>query len=321
MTPPATLHLQSIQYQGLCSGPRVIVTGAVHGNEPCGTEAIGRVMREIDAGVLRIAAGSVTFVPVTNPLAYARAQRIGERNLNRKLFPSARPRDFEDRVANWLCPLLARHDVLLDLHSFNAGRRPFCMVGPCDNDGTLEPFAHAAQERALALRLGVQRFVEGWLAAYAKGVRRRIDPRDASRLASELGYGVGTTEFMRRSGGYALTLECGQHVDPAAIEVAYRAIKNTLAFLGVIDAPRPAPVPAQEIEALTMADVHDKVGAADAFSRAWASFDPVRKGGLIGTRADGAPVLAGCDGAILFPDAAAEAGQEWYYMATINPQS
>ena len=230
MTPARQLHFKSINYTGLASGPRLIITGAVHGNETCGTKAIRRVMEEIDSGKLHIAAGSVTFVPVTNPLAFALGQRAGERNLNRNLFPNEAPQDFEDQVANWLCPLLAQHDVLLDLHSFNANSQPFVMVGPRNNGGPLEPFRHAEQERALARRLGVQRFVDGWLATYGAGVQRRMGKGDAAQLEMVLRYGVGTTEYMRSTGGYALTLECGQHDDPAAPDVAYRAIMNTLAF-------------------------------------------------------------------------------------------
>ncbi|XLM20406.1 succinylglutamate desuccinylase/aspartoacylase family protein, partial [Chromobacterium piscinae] len=62
--------------------------------------------------------GRLTLVPVANPLAYRLGQRGGERNLNRNLAPNPSPQDYEDHVANWLCPLLAEHDVLLDLHSF-----------------------------------------------------------------------------------------------------------------------------------------------------------------------------------------------------------
>ncbi len=171
----AVPHFQSTTYATTAPGTALIVLGAVHGNEICGTLAIRRVMSEIDAGVLRLRAGSVTFVPVTNPLAYEKGTRNGDRNLNRKLCPAAVPADFEDHVANWLCPLLARHQVLLDLHSFQAGHGPFVMVGPQDNTGTLEPFQHAAKEEALALRLGVDRGVDGWMAAYAEGVQRRRD--------------------------------------------------------------------------------------------------------------------------------------------------
>ena len=317
MTSARELQFKSINYTGLGKGPRLIVTGAVHGNETCGTKAILRVMAEIDSGKLLVANGSVTFVPVTNPLAYQLVQRSGERNLNRNLFPNDEPQDFEDQIANWLCPLLAQHDVLLDLHSFNAESEPFVMMGPLDNDGPLQPFKHAGKERALARRLGVRRFVDGWLATYGAGVQRRMS--DASQLQTVLRYGVGTTEYMRSTGGYALTLECGQHNDPAAPDVAYRAIMNTLAFLKVIDAPAPEPVAADQMEALSMVVVHDKMDKGDSFVRTWSSFDPVTKGQQIGVRADGTPVTSELDGRILFPDVNAGANQEWYYLTRANP--
>ncbi|WP_338760743.1 succinylglutamate desuccinylase/aspartoacylase family protein [Massilia sp. METH4] len=311
-------HFRSIQYTGQGPGPRVVIMGAVHGNETAGTQAIGRVMAQLDSGELAIVNGSVTFVPVANPLAYAKGERAGERNLNRSLFPKPHPQDFEDRVANWLCPLLAAHDVLLDLHSFNSPGEPFVMVGPRDNDGPLEPFRHEREERALARVLGVRRFVDGWLRTYGAGVQRRL--RDDAQLDTVLRYGVGTTEFMRTTGGYALTLECGQHDDPRAPDVAWRAIMNTLAHLGCIDAPRPEPIARDRMEILSMCEVHDKADDADAFSRPWSSFDRVRQGEEIGRRADGTPVLAETDGVILFPDSGAKANHEWYYLARVNSE-
>ena len=320
MSAAPNLQFKFVNYTGMQEGPSVIIMGATHGNEICGTEAIKRVMAELDSGALRIEAGSVTFVPIVNPLAYAKNERNGDRNLNRNLFPKDDPQDFEDRIANWLCPLLAQHDVLLDLHSFNAAHgEPFVMVGPVDNEGPLEPFRHAEKERALARRLGVRRFVTGWMAAYGGGVQRRTRG-NAAELETVLRYGVGTTEYMRTTGGYALTLECGQHTDPQAPEVAYRAIMNTLAHLKLIDAPEPAPVPFEEMEALQMVVVHDKQDAADAFVKPWASFDPVSEGEQIGTRADGTPVVAEFSGRILFPDAKAGANSEWYYLTRPNPQ-
>jgi predicted deacylase len=135
-----------------------------------------------------------------------------------------------------LCPLLAQHDVLLDLHSFRAQGEPFAMIGPANNAGELEPVRHAELEQALALRLGPRRIVEGWLSTYAVGVQQRLARTQptarAELLSTDPSYGVGTTEYMRKTGGYAITLECGQHADPAAPGVAYRAIRNTLAHSG-----------------------------------------------------------------------------------------
>jgi hypothetical protein len=107
--------------------------------------------------------------------------------------------------------------------------------------------------------------------------------------------------------------------DPAAPEVAYRAIMNTLAFLKLIDAPAPAPMPLDQMEALSMVVVHDKADAGDTFVRQWASFDPVAKGQQIGMRADGSAVTSELDGRILFPDTNARANQEWYYLTRPNP--
>jgi predicted deacylase len=306
------LHFESVSFTGMASGPRLIVLGAVHGNETCGTQAIRRVIREIESGRLAVAAGSVTFVPVANPLAYARHARMGDRNLNRKLSPTETPAEFEDRVANWLCPLLVQHDALLDLHSFHTAGEPFVMLGPENNTGTLEPFSRAAEETALALALGVRRFVDGWLDTYAAGVERRL-AQGSSAGDADVSYGVGTTEYMRAHGGIALTLECGQHDDPAAPEVAYRAIHNALAQLAISDAAPPAPLSGGE--ALRLYEVVDRDDPEDRFAREWASFDRVCAGELIGRRRDGTTVVAECEGYLVFPHPDAQPGHEWFYLA------
>ena len=50
-------------------------------------------------------------------------RRNGDRT-NRNLTPTDNPTEFEDHIVNWLCPLFARHDALLDLHLFQAQGRP-----------------------------------------------------------------------------------------------------------------------------------------------------------------------------------------------------
>jgi uncharacterized protein len=314
------LPFKSISYASAHAGTRLIVLGAVHGNETCGTRAIERVSAEFDAGTRQLIAGRLTLVPVTNPLAYAMRRRTGDRNLNRKLAPTDTPREYEDHVANWLCPLLAQHEVLLDLHSFRSPGAPFVMLGPQNNRGALEPFEQAAREEALALRLGVQRVVDGWLDTYAAGAARRAEFGRSTgiELDSDPRYGIGTTECMRSMGGSALTLECGQHDDPAAPEVAYRAIVNTLAHLRMIDAPDPAP--AARMEGLRLCEVVPRHHAGDALVREWTSFDPVAAGQPIARRHDGNEVCAPHAGYVVFPNAAAEVGQEWFYLAKAEPR-
>jgi hypothetical protein len=114
-----------------------------------------------------------------------------------------------------------------------------------------------------------------------------------------------------------MTLECGQHEDPQSPEVAYRAIKNALAFLGLVDAPAPARV--DRYEALRLNDVIDRDHPDDKFAREWTSFDRLAKGDLIATRHDGTKLTAPEDGWIVFPDFKAQPGHEWYYLAAAVP--
>ena len=200
------------RFAALEPGPSLLVLGAVHGNETCGTRASARVIEALDSGALVLRRGAVTFLPITNPLAYRLQRRAGDRNLNRNLRPKASPLDFEDRVGNVLCELLASHQVLLDLHSFQAPAAPFVMTGTTALD---------SPEWAFARSLGVGRCVTGWMEVYADGVRRRQQAGVRSDPGlTDLQYGVGTTEYLRACGGYGVTLECGQHDDPSAVDVA-----------------------------------------------------------------------------------------------------
>lgn len=318
--PSLPTHLRIHQFAGLQPGPKLLASAAVHGNEIAGVHAIERVMAMLDRGELTLLKGTLTLIPIVNPLAHRLQRREGDRNLNRNLRVNPIPQDFEDRIANQLCPWLAWADVLLDLHSFNNPGPAFAMLGPRDNDGGLEPFRHQMAEGALALAVGTSRIVEGWLSTYALGLRRRAEKAsDGSRrmsLIQDPHYGVGTTEYMRSQGGYGITLECGQHADPQGPEVGFQAILRTLVLLGMI---APAGIeladPRRPVEVLQLYEVIDREHVDDRFEREWASFDPVEEGERIGTRADGTPVLAPFGGRIVFPNSRSEPGHEWFYLA------
>ena len=313
-------NLRAHRIAALAAGPRLIVTGAVHGNEVAGSKGIRRALSEIDSGDIEIVRGSVTFVPVCNPLAYNQMRRMGDRNLNRRLQPTATPQDNEDRIARVLCRWLAEHEVLLDLHSFRSPGLPFVMRGPADNRSALEPFAHAAAEARLAAHVGPSRIVEGWMSAYADGVaRRKARGLTPGAVNEDPSYGVGTTEYMRSQGGYGITLECGQHEDPEAPEVAYRAIRQTLALLGLADIPL-AP-PARPFECLRLDEVVDRHAEGDRFVKAWTSFDALAEGELIAMRADGEELRAPQAGRIVFPDVSALPGHEWFYLARVSERA
>ncbi|MEM9386135.1 MAG: succinylglutamate desuccinylase/aspartoacylase family protein [Pseudomonadota bacterium] len=298
------------QFIGFRPGPKLLILGAVHGNETCGTRAIERLRREIEEGTVRIDCGTLTMIPITNPLAYRLKRRHGDRNLNRNMRIASAPEDFEDAVANVLCPLLEAHDILLDLHSFHTPGVPFALFGPPNNDDHLQPFDKAEQEEALALHLGVDRFVEGWLETYAQGVRDRL----ARGAEANVDYGVGTTETIRRYGGMGITLECGQHDEDEAPHRAYRAVCATLSHLAMA-AGLPSPPPPAHPEVIRLYKVIDRLHRDDRFVRDWRSFEKVARGDVIAVRHDGVELSAETDGWIVFPNPNAQVDQEWFYLA------
>lgn len=312
--------LKTYGYYGLTKGTRLLVTGAVHGNETCGTRAINRVISEIDQGLLTIKTGQVTFIPVMNPLAYQLGRREGERNLNRNMRLTNDPLDFEDRISNIVIPIMENHDVLLDIHSFATHGLPFVFIGPDNNHGELEPFNFATEEFDLAIRLGSKRIIHGWMQTFSSGVDRRLGRVDANSLERinnfKPAHGVGTTETMRALGGYGLTIECGQHADPNADQVAYEAIINAFAHLGLIE--ETAPLPVNELEIFEIIMVYDRLHEHDAFTSDWVNFSPVKAGDLIAKRANGSPIIADEDGMLLFPNANAKIENEWFYFAKVS---
>ena len=152
------------------------------------------------------------------------------------------------------------------------------------------------------------------MSAYAAGVaQRKARGLTPGAVHEDPSYGVGTTEYMRSQGGYGITLECGQHEDPEAPEVAYTAIRQTLALLGLAELPL-AP-PTRPFECLALIEVVDRHSEDDRFVKPWTSFDPLAEGELIAVRADGSELRAQQAGYIVFPDVSALPGHEWFYRA------
>ncbi len=300
--------LESVRFTGLGAGPKLIVLGAVHGNEICGPNAIRRAIAECRSGEIGIRRGEVTFVPVANPKAYRQKTREGDRNLNRDLREKPIPLDYEDRIGNRLCALLRQHEVLLDIHSFRGEGEPFIFFGPRNNGGELEPFRQDAAEAAFAACLGTPVLIHGWLDNYARLIAAR-ERLDLPRLAITEGY--GTTEYMRFAGGYGVTLECGQHDDSAAADVGHAAILKALAHLQLVDAPPPPQAATTVIE---IVDVIVCERPGDRLEGSWKTGDAIAAGQVIARRANGEAVTAPRAGFLIFPNATAKPGEGISYL-------
>lgn len=204
-------------------GPHVLVNALTHGNELCGAVAIDRLFR---AGV-RPARGRLTlgFANVTafeqfDPQRPALSRYVDE-DFNRVWSPARLDgpgRSVELDRARAIRPLIDTVDLLLDLHSMQFATAPLMLAGPL------------AKGRRLARTVGYPEHVV-CDAGHAEGTRLRdygafADPHAAAN---------------------ALLLECGQHWQAAAAEVALEGCLRVLALAGMIDRPAD-PVPQCVIE-------------------------------------------------------------------------
>lgn len=195
-------------------GPEVLVQALTHGNELCGAIALDWLLRQ-RVTPLR---GALTLV-FANVAAFARwdpadpdASRFVDEDFNRVWHDDVLhgPRDsVELRRARELAPLVARADFLLDLHSMSEPCRPIMVCGTHGRGG--------AKAVALARRLGV--------------------PGD---LLVDTGHPSGLRMIERGAFGdpadprVALLIECGQHWERAAQDVAIDTTLRLLRELGLL---------------------------------------------------------------------------------------
>jgi predicted deacylase len=111
----AVLTIHEITGRG--DGPTIGISGAIHGNEPTGTEIILELHRALQTLPIR---GRLLLLPVANPRAYAQNRRftpIDELNLNRE-FPGDPGGTYTQQLAAAITrEFLEVIDVHLDFHS------------------------------------------------------------------------------------------------------------------------------------------------------------------------------------------------------------
>ena len=192
------------------AGPHVLVTALTHGNEICGAITLDRLFR---AGV-RPRRGRLTLA-FDNIAAYREfdarypiASRYIDEDFNRLWHPATLDgprRSVELERARALRPIVDSADFLLDLHSMQYATAPLMLAG-------LLP-----RSRELAQRIGIPELIM-CDAGHAAGPRMRDyggfgDPASAKT---------------------ALLIECGQHWERRAAEVAMDVTLRFLIALGVV---------------------------------------------------------------------------------------
>jgi predicted deacylase len=268
----------------------MVFFGAIHGNEHCGPEAMTRVMKRLEDDSLSLEMGSVRFVPICNPEAYAQNIRYTEENLNRVFKKDANARSYEAKRANELCALLDEYaDMLVDIHSTSA-------------PGPMSVFTDypSVVVDSLARALGPEYILLDWPMVYAN------DP---------LGFPSScTADYAHSIGIPSVTVECGQHLDPASIDTAERAILRALSYAGILKKRNEQFV---EPKRIRMKYLAKKESNDDVFDKEWTHLEPVPKGSVIAKRASGDIISAEEDLVMILPKLHAKAGEEWFYVGSI----
>ncbi len=113
------MAFQSRSFAGQ-SGPTLLVTGGVHGDEFEPMAAIRQLIRlfEEDADLARNLTGSVQLVPVVNEAAFLRGHRTAEDNLDlARCCPGNPEGSGTQRTAHALTELIQQADAYIDLHT------------------------------------------------------------------------------------------------------------------------------------------------------------------------------------------------------------
>lgn len=253
-------------------GPHVMVNALTHGNEVCGAITVAALLRH----GLRPRRGRLTLA-FANVAAYRRfdpaapdASRFVDQDFNRvwsaATLDDAGRQSSELRRARELRPVIDQVDLLLDLHSMHERSAPLLLSGPLD-----------------------------------KGIRFALEVGAPATVIADEGHPEGRR--LRDYGAFAepasvrnaLLVECGQHWEAAAVEVARDCTARFLLASGCIEAGdlpegwRAATAPPQTVIRVTTPVVATSMDFR--FAGPWSGLERFAEAGTVIGWQDGRPVV------------------------------
>jgi predicted deacylase len=196
------------------SGPHLLITGGVHGDEFTPMAAVRRLIGELSASEL---AGRVTLVPVVNEAAWRRGTRTADDGLDlARTCPGDPNGTITQRTAHALSELIRTADFYIDLHtgSFDLSLLPLSGYVLHPDEAVLDQQRNMARAFNLPIVWGTSASLEGRSLSVA---------RDAGIPAIYAEYlGSGTCS-------------------PAGVADYVEGCRNVMGLLGMLERPQPAP--------------------------------------------------------------------------------
>jgi len=96
-------------------GTKLFILGSVHGNEPAGTHACYKLINLFKTKVLKLNKGSISILPLPNPLGYALNSRYQltfyNSDINRNFIKNGK-----DRISKIILSHIKKNNFVIDLH-------------------------------------------------------------------------------------------------------------------------------------------------------------------------------------------------------------
>lgn len=271
-------------YNAIWHWKNILITGAVHGNEPCGPIAIKKVMHEIEEWILNILKWSVTFIPVCNPEWYKQQKRLIQENLARVFDIYESPQSYEQSLGTVLAPYIDSCDALLDIHSGSAKNSLFVFQD-----------IESQESSDITNSLWFDLIIHG---------RPNMYPDDGAKDPSS---------YAHKQWKPWIVIECGQHNDPQTIDVAYNAIKNFMHHYGIIDQQGTKITNPKHVTMQKLVYMEKKW----SFKKQWKNGDSIKKWDVIAVYdTTWETITADFDGYIILPKHFADVWDERFYLAT-----
>ena len=213
-----TLQLRKFEFRSQLAGPRLLITGCVHGDEFEPIAAIRRLVTlfEQHAGAVSGFRGTVTLIPVVNESAFLRGHRCGDDGLDlARTSPGRSDGSVTEQTAWALSEAIRSADYYIDLHTGGTELSVYPLAGYMlhTNPDVLETQRRMAQAFNLPVVWGTSAALNGRSLSVA---------RDANIPAIYCEYLGSAT--------------CA----PAGVEAYVDGCLNVMAELGMLDRAHPA---------------------------------------------------------------------------------
>jgi len=210
--PSDPLRLKSRSILGRQSGPHLLITGGIHGDEFEPMAAIRRLAIAPELASLR---GKLTLVPVVNEPAFARGSRVAEDGLDLARTCPGRPDgSITEQVAHALNELIRSADYYIDLHTGGTTLSVWPLAGYVLHQRPDVVEKQRAMARAFNLPVV-------W------GTDASLNGRSLS-IARDANVPAIYAEYLG-----------GARSSPEGIEAYIRGCLNVMASLGMLDLPQP----------------------------------------------------------------------------------